>query len=211
MNYLYSYPHSGNSLLRYCYEYVTCTKSMDSTGKNPLIEKLLKNNSLKFHYQFEYKQQKATMHKRHWFKQPPLKDDKVVILIRNPLDLLFTNKQRRRRHKEIEIFKEIEDFYSYAKNFKNVMVIKYEDVISEKIADILIDMCLFFDVEINLENLNDLITNLDKHHKYSKYIYINIQHNTSYGKNIKYNKRYIGQIKKKINANNMISKYYKFD
>lgn len=211
MNYLYSYPRSGNSFLRYCYEFVTCTKTADGGGKNPLIEKLLKNAPTKVHYQFEYKQEEPSMHKRHWFPEgPPEVDDKIVVLIRNPIDLLFTNKQRREIEDINKIFKEIEDFYTYIKNFKNIMVIKYEDVISDKIADIIAEICVFFDVEINWENLEDLLNNLDKHHECSKYIYTRIQHNASHGKNIKYDQQYMVIIKEKIKNNKLISKYYKY-
>lgn len=207
MNYLYSYPRSGNSFLRYCYEFVTSTKSVDGCGKNPLIEKIIQRNIEKIHYKFEYKQEEPTMFKKHLFKNQPNKNDKIVVLIRNPIDLLFTNKQRRRKPVNY-IFKEIEDFYSCTKNFKNIIVIKYEDVISEKIVDIITEICIFFNVEINLENLEDLLINLDKHKECSKYIYTKIQRNTAHGKNIIYDKTQIKSLKQKINNNKMISKYY---
>ena len=172
MNILHSYPRSGNSFFRYCIEYITNLKTVDGQNKNPFIAKNKKND-------FKYKSNIPILYKRHFYNHE-FTNNKVIVLLRNPFELIISNILRTNKSSE-DFF--LTQFNAFCKKIidnksEDFLFIKYEDLLNGKsLKDVLVKTLNFLNINIDMIKINDLINNYQTHKQNSIFIYSNIQCN----------------------------------
>ena len=217
MNILHSYPRSGNSFFRYCIEFITNLKTVDGQNGNPLI---IKNKNIDG---FKYKSDVPILYKRHFYNHE-FTNNKVIVLLRNPFELIISNILRTNRKSSEDFF--LTQFNAFCKKIidnksDDFLFIKYEDLLNgESLKDILVKTLNFLNINIDMIKINDLIQNYDIHRQNSIFIYSNIQCNKIKSdsqtfdyfqkNNVKHLKIIKQKIKDKQFINKLCSQFYNY-
>ena len=147
MNWLFSYQGSGSNYIRYCIEFLS---KRPTQGPVRLIPHDKEYILMRSHYAFELSN-----------------DNKVVILIRNPFELVFRENILNETQKQLSenMHTICGRYQSFLENFPNAQVFYYEQIINDfnKIKE----MIKFYDIPLR-ESLNEFEHNLD-HHKINSY------------------------------------------
>jgi len=158
MNYLLSYNHSGNTWIRYCVEYLT---QYPTHGHKAFSISERNNNFLNVDLT-----QNSILIKRHELSNCELKsEDNVILIIRNPGDAIKKN---------LDVNIEFKKYYDLIIQYENFtgkkMLIKYDYLFC---IDIIKNIIKFYNMEVNLDRLENLTNNFLQHQIESKKIYHN--------------------------------------
>lgn len=163
MNYLVSYPRSGNTWIRYCLENLTGNRTVGYGNATEFEPSILKHT----------RDLPPWLIKKHE-TEGINKEDKIILVIRNYKEVLIRqlgkNFNLLERGKDTGRFKYfgLIDFYDKHKGAKHLVY--YEDIISypkETIKKIL----SFLEFNINKKDLDNFFDNLEKHKQYSLNLY----------------------------------------
>ncbi len=179
--YIYSFPRSGNTLLRYMLEFLFCIKTFDGTDKNELIPRLLSRYNNTEFPDFAFKDNKGTeIKKRHFFRTNELHtDDLIIFLRRNIYELLGTLLKRKSPSLQ-KLFESLEAFCSPLETHdqSKILTIDYEDLVNDEIVLHKIeDISNFIERDIDVNNYTHFKHNMDKHRAYANIIYQKIYKN----------------------------------
>ena len=150
MNYLVSYPRSGNTWVRFILEWVSGRPSKGlSSNDKPMYQRI---NGPLTHVNGETIIQKA-----HWVKNIKNKKGKLILIIRNPLEVIL-------RHTKKLDDKDIDWYMSLIKIYeewdhKNKIILYYEDLINEPKTEIK-KILKFMDLDLN--KLDDFMGSYDE-------------------------------------------------
>lgn len=171
MDYLISFPRSGNSFLRYCIEYISkrptlgCANSFNDT---PIFKKsgsgiIIKNET-------------PILRKEHFWENMDIDDDsKVILLLRDYKEMYISHSNR--SDKKIE-----ECIHFYNKRFLNTlmefdnydkdkMVCYYENIMSDSINQELNNIFTFLGISDFEDDLYDFKYKIKEHKTKSKSLY----------------------------------------
>ena len=128
MNYLISYPRSGNTMTRYLIELMTHKPTNGLCGKPNAKDNLQQPLIYKTSNDF-------VLHKRHDFRKV-LPEDMVIFIIRDPLEAIIRHNERPRGIAMEQMYRYIDGWYfllnGYDQHKGNKMCLYYEEV--QKIA-----------------------------------------------------------------------------
>jgi len=159
MNYLFSYPRSGNSYFRYIVEFLSKRPTLDCFG--------VADKSLNDLYKFDdsVNDKEPILRKVHKFGDLSVatKNDSVVLIIRDFIECFESNVKRGVSDSFEAIAKQMLDNIVWFHNFTgNKMIVYYEDMKDEsKIRDILSEVCIFLNIPNN--QIDSFIENLEYH------------------------------------------------
>ena len=164
MYYLLSYPRSGNHFLRYVIEFCTGHSTLGCLGNEKVDTEIFKRNDVKY---LQHVSEPSLVRKAHFssdieelIRTSEDKEPKVIFLIRNPIESLFSHNKNNIKNKDIN------DFYvnlKFVENFKqnNKLIIYYENLNSENFKISLQKLNNF--MNFNLEKYNELNLNFKKY------------------------------------------------
>lgn len=172
MDYLLSYPRTGNSFVRYAIEYVTRQRTYDY-GKSI-------NDQYDTDIQYEVQLPNLPINdvpfivrKEHFVLDIPEKPEKIVLIVRDFKNVFISHHFRDKKLDKDEIIKEFnssietfwKDYYELLYLFEtfpdNKLFVYYEDLIS----DTKVILKRIFDL-YQIENYNDFLDNIDYHKDY---------------------------------------------
>lgn len=163
-NYILSYPHSGNTWLRYCIEYLTHRRTI---GHEDFSISERKDNFLNVNLSMP-----PVAIKRHEFKDGEYspKTDKMIFVIRNPSECIKhdqdVNKEFLKYYSLLMFYK---DNYIYGKS----AIIRYENLFNTQLKYVLYEIEDVFDLKFEETYLEDLLINMDTHKNHCMSIYRN--------------------------------------
>ena len=175
MDYLISYPRSGNTWLRYCIEYIFKRPTIGYTtpGSSSFDKKSIGNFA-----DIKTTGDEPIMIKRHSFEDGCCEEnDKIIVLIRNFQEVIIRHTQKtdigsfisNLSGKENEV-----DYYSILKQYDNwkgdKILIYYEDLISN-LESTLHSVCDFLAGNKKEEAVDEIIKNLEHHKEKSIKVY----------------------------------------
>lgn len=170
MIYSISYPRSGITWFRYCIEYITSKPTQGNKRDMPIASR----DGIESLTHVDLKAEKA-FYKRHWYYDvyDPT-DDKLILLIRNPLENFSREYSKEDKgidqiiNKSIPKFiKNLQGVNSFEKSGGWVLVIYYEDLISDNMLKNVIDKCLNFFPSADNNLAKELKSNISHHRKES--------------------------------------------
>lgn len=136
MNYLLSYPRSGNTWVRFILEWFSGRPTNGISNNNLSISKSRvskpKQNKL-ISNELKHVKGKPIIQKAHWTNQITNKNGKLILLLRNPIEAILrhnpelTNLQN---HKDVVWYMDLIKLYDSWDN-KRKIIIYYEDLIQE--------------------------------------------------------------------------------
>jgi len=162
MNYLLSYPRSGNSYVRFLLESVTQMRTLDSAA----VEDNIHNDYSKRSSLIQYKDKsKILARKEH---QPSKiieeKAESLMLLVRDPIEAMGSHCLRtgikpsntKRIEEEVENYMVCVRYYDRYKRAKHI--IRYEDVVSDPFN--IRETLEFLQLDIDLDNFHDKMTSI---------------------------------------------------
>jgi len=150
MNYLVSYPRSGNTWVRFILEWVSGrpSKGLSSIDK-PMHQRI---SGPLTHVNGETIIQKA-----HWVKNIKNKKGKLILIIRNPLEVILRH-TKKLDNKDIDWYMSLIKIYEEW-DHKNKIILYYEDLINEPKTEIK-KIIKFMDLDLN--KLDDFMGSYDE-------------------------------------------------
>ena len=147
MNWLFSYQGSGSNYLRYCIEFLS---KRPTQGPFRLIPHDQEFILMRSHYAFELS-----------------KNEKVVILIRNPFELIFRENVLNNTRKDIceNMHTICGRYQSFLENFPNANIFFYEEIVNN--FDQIKELINFYEITLE-QDINEFESNLE-HHKINSY------------------------------------------
>ena len=147
MNWLFSYQGSGSNYLRYCIEFLS---KKPTQGPFRLIPHDQEFILMRSHYAFELS-----------------KNEKVVILIRNPFELIFRENVLNNTRKDIceNMHTICGRYQSFLENFPNANIFFYEEIVNN--FDKIKELINFYEITLE-QDINEFESNLE-HHKINSY------------------------------------------
>ncbi len=147
MNWLFSYQGSGSNYLRYCIEFLS---KRPTQGPFRLIPHDQEFILMRSHYAFELS-----------------KNEKVVILIRNPFELIFRENVSNNTRKDIceNMHTICGRYQSFLENFPNANIFFYEEIVNN--FDQIKELINFYEITLE-QDINEFESNLE-HHKINSY------------------------------------------
>lgn len=137
MNYLASYPRSGNTWVRFILEWFSGQPTKGITNNeisisqsrisNPKQNKLIRN-------ELKHVKGKPLIQKVHWSNQINKKKGKLILIIRNPLEVILRH-TKKLDNKDIDRYMSLIKIYEEWDN-KNKIILYYEDLINEPKTEI---------------------------------------------------------------------------
>jgi len=159
MNYIISYPRSGNTWLRYIIEYLSNQSTnglIDVPNKHDKLQKPLLKSGNNF-----------IAHKLHSFDEKITDNDKVIIIIRNYKECIIRHNKDKRGY-DFELFEKQnqgkrDDYIGIIKHFDQFngkkLYLYYEDLINDSyIPKICYQLCQFLQIENS--RINSFLDNL---------------------------------------------------
>ena len=147
MNWLFSYQGSGSNYIRYCIEFLS---KKPTQGPFRLIPHDQEFILMRSHYAFELS-----------------KNEKVVILLRNPFELIFRENVLNNTEKELSdnMHTVCGRYQSFLEKFPNGRVFYYEEIVNNfnKIKELI----NYYEISLE-EDINEFESNLE-HHKINSY------------------------------------------
>lgn len=194
MNWLFSYQGSGSNYIRYCIEFLS---KKPTQGPFRLIPHDQEFILMRSHYAFELSE-----------------NEKVVILIRNPFELIFRENVLNNNEKELidNMHTVCGRYQSFLEKFPNARVFYYEEIVDN--FDKIKELINYYEITLQ-EDINKFESNLE-HHKINSYklgnkFYSN-KSNIFYSKNLSeenYNTLYSIIISYPNNLVNLLSNYFR--
>ena len=147
MNWLFSYQGSGSNYIRYCIEFLS---KKPTQGPFRLIPHDQEFILMRSHYAFELS-----------------KNEKVVILIRNPFELIFRENVLNNTEKELidNMHTVCGRYQSFLENYPNSNIFFYEEVVNN--FDKIKELINYYEIILE-EDINEFESNLE-HHKMNSY------------------------------------------
>jgi hypothetical protein len=147
VNWLFSYQGSGSNYLRYCIEFLS---KKPTQGPFRLIPHDQEFILMRSHYAFELS-----------------KNEKVVILIRNPFELIFRENVLNNTRKDIceNMHTICGRYQSFLENFPNANIFFYEEIVNN--FDKIKELINFYEITLE-QDINEFESNLE-HHKINSY------------------------------------------
>ena len=147
MNWLFSYQGSGSNYIRYCIEFLS---KKPTQGPFRLIPHDQEFILMRSHYAFELS-----------------KNEKVVILIRNPFELIFRENVLNNTEKELidNMHTVCGRYQSFLENYPNSNIFFYEEVVNN--FDKIKELINYYEIILE-EYINEFESNLE-HHKMNSY------------------------------------------
>jgi hypothetical protein len=147
VNWLFSYQGSGSNYLRYCIEFLS---KRPTQGPFRLIPHDQEFILMRSHYAFELS-----------------KNEKVVILIRNPFELIFRENVLNNTRKDIceNMHTICGRYQSFLENFPNANIFFYEEIVNN--FDQIKELINFYEITLE-QDINEFESNLE-HHKINSY------------------------------------------
>ncbi len=147
MNWLFSYQGSGSNYIRYCIEFLS---KKPTQGPFRLIPHDQEFILMRSHYAFELSE-----------------NEKIVILIRNPFELIFRENVLNNTEKELSnnMHTVCGRYQSFIENYPNAKIFFYEEVVNDfnKIKELI----KYYEIILE-EDINKFESNLE-HHKINSY------------------------------------------
>lgn len=175
MNYLLSYPRSGNTWLRYCIEVLTGERTIGYLNSNSFDKGIMEHNR---------NNKKPIIIKRHdTLDIENNEDNRLILIVRNYKEVLIRHNSNKKT-----IFDDYKDYTSgepisyikllkYYDEFKGKkIIIYYEDIIND-LKNTLNLVINFLNVEIPEEIAQEFFQNLENHKNKSLSIYENSKTN----------------------------------
>ena len=194
MNWLFSYQGSGSNYIRYCIEFLSKRPT-----QGPL--RLIPHD------------QEYILMRSHLVVDLP-NTEKVVILIRNPFELIFRENVLNNTEKQLidNMHTVCGRYQSFLENFPNANIFFYEEIVNN--FDKIKELINYYEISLE-ENINEFEGNLD-HHKINSYklgnkFYSN-KSNIFYSKNLSeenYNTLHSIIISYPNNLINLLSNYFR--
>ena len=147
MNWLFSYQGSGSNYLRYCIEFLS---KKPTQGPFRLIPHDQEFILMRSHYAFELS-----------------KNEKVVILIRNPFELIFRENVLNNTRKDIceNMHTICGRYQSFIENYPDSKIFFYEEVVNN--FDKIKELIKYYEIILEVD-INEFESNLE-HHKINSY------------------------------------------
>jgi hypothetical protein len=147
VNWLFSYQGSGSNYLRYCIEFLS---KKPTQGPFRLIPHDQEFILMRSHYAFELS-----------------KNEKVVILIRNPFELIFRENVLNNTKKELidNMHTVCGRYQSFIENYPDSKIFFYEEVVNN--FDKIKELIKYYEIILE-EDINEFESNLE-HHKMNSY------------------------------------------
>jgi hypothetical protein len=147
VNWLFSYQGSGSNYIRYCIEFLS---KKPTQGPFRLIPHDQEFILMRSHYAFELSE-----------------NEKIVILIRNPFELIFRENVLNNTEKELSnnMHTVCGRYQSFIENYPNAKIFFYEEVVNDfnKIKELI----KYYEIILE-EDINKFESNLE-HHKINSY------------------------------------------
>jgi hypothetical protein len=147
VNWLFSYQGSGSNYLRYCIEFLS---KKPTQGPFRLIPHDQEFILMRSHYAFELSE-----------------NEKVVILIRNPFELIFRENVLNNTKKELidNMHTVCGRYQSFIENYPDSKIFFYEEVVNN--FDKIKELIKYYEIILE-EDINEFESNLE-HHKMNSY------------------------------------------
>lgn len=147
MNWLFSYQGSGSNYIRYCIEFLSRKPTQGPFRLIPHDQEFILMRS---HYAFELSE-----------------NEKVVILIRNPFELIFRENVLNNTRKELSdnMHTVCGRYQSFLEKFPNARIFYYEEIVNN--FDKIKELINYYDISL-AENIYEFESNLE-HHKMNSY------------------------------------------
>jgi hypothetical protein len=147
VNWLFSYQGSGSNYLRYCIEFLS---KKPTQGPFRLIPHDQEFILMRSHYAFELS-----------------KNEKVVILIRNPFELIFRENVLNNTRKDIceNMHTICGRYQSFIENYPDSKIFFYEEVVNN--FDKIKELIKYYEIILEVD-INEFESNLE-HHKINSY------------------------------------------
>lgn len=161
MNYLVSYPRSGNTWVRFILEWFSGRPSNGSSIKDRPLHRTIKSKS-KFgeliKKELEHVKGSTIIQKAHTISEVIYKKGKLILLIRNPMEAILRHRAELQNEEYVKHFMSLIELYDEWPN-ENKIIVYYEDLLEHPQKNI--ESIVRF-MELDLNKLTDFMNSYDE-------------------------------------------------